>query len=102
MATSKRRIRNISIALSATMLALCPVAMAALISTFPVSANQPFATIQPVQASFAPPVGSTTPVPTLIPTLGPGQGFVSTMKPDTITEIGSDEFGYGEIAGTPG
>jgi hypothetical protein len=40
-------------------------------------------------------------MPTLIPTLGPGQYFSSDDKPAVITTVGDDEFGYGEIAGHP-
>jgi hypothetical protein len=102
MAPHKLRIRIGLLVTSAVAVALCPLTTAALFSARPASARQPFSTVQPVQPTFTPPVGTTAPIPTPLPTLGPGQGFDSTTKPETITEVGDDEFGYGEIADKPG
>lgn len=102
MAASKRRIRTGLLVLSAVAFALCPVTTAALFQASPARAAQPFQTVQPVQPTFTPPIGTTTPIPTPIPTLGPGQFFDDATRPDTVTTVGDDEFGYGEIAGQPG
>ena len=102
MAPPNRSIQVGLIALSVTAIALCPVATAALLTTNPASAFQPFGTVPPVSPSVPTPIGTTAPVPTPMPTLGPGQGFDQSTKPAVITEIGDDEFGYGEIADKPG
>jgi len=102
MAPHMRRIQVGLIALSVAAIALCPVTAAALLSTSRASAYQPFVTVPPVSPSVPTPIGTTAPVPTPIPTLGPGQGFDQSTRPEVITEIGDDEFGYGEIADKPG
>lgn len=61
----------------------------------------PFSTLPPVNATLATPIGASTPVPTPLPTLGPGQYFQDgdDNLPELITRNGDDEFGYGEIKG---
>ena len=102
MAASRRRVRAGLLVLCAIAVALCPIAAATLWPAIPVRAQQPFQTVQPVQPTFTPPIGTTAPIPTPIPTLGPGQFFDDATRPDTVTTVGDEEFGYGEIAGQPG
>jgi len=67
----------------------------------PRALGTPFRTVPPVNATLATPIGALTPVPTPIPTLGPGQYFEEGGDiPELVTKNGDDEFGYGEIAGS--
>jgi len=65
---------------------------------------QPFATTVPVNATFTPPIGTTQPLPTPIPTLGPGQYFEEDdqNRPEVGQVHGTDRFGWGRIQGKPG
>jgi hypothetical protein len=57
----------------------------------------PFQTVPPVNATLSTPVGALTPVPTPIPTLGPGQYFEEGEQPEISTMNGDEYFGWGEI-----
>ena len=59
-------------------------------------------TIAPPAAEFPTPFGDVVPTATPIPTLGPGQSFEqdSFNRPETITQQGDDQFGYGRIQGS--
>jgi hypothetical protein len=65
----------------------------------------PFQTLPPVNATLSTPIGALTPVPTPIPTLGPGQYFeegdLRILIPSYI-EGGDEANGYGPLAGKPG
>lgn len=90
------------VVLTTISLLVCPLAWGAQATIQVAFAGQPLTTLVPVQATFTPPVGSPIPTTIPIPTLGPGQSFTADNKPDLITKIGDDEFGYGKIAGKPG
>jgi len=67
----------------------------------------PFSTLPPVNATFATPIGAQTPVPTPIPTLGPGRYFEESdeedlpevARPDLIE---NEDLGYTGILGEEG
>ncbi len=65
-------------------------------------AVQPFTTVVPVDPEFEDPVGEQPPTPPPIPTLGPGQTFdeADPNKPTLASERGTEEFGWGRIAGS--
>jgi hypothetical protein len=90
------------VVLTTISLLVCPLAWGAQAAIQVAFAGQPFTTLVPVQATFTPPVGSPIPTTIPIPTLGPGQSFTADNKPDLISKLGDDEFGYGKIAGKPG
>ena len=62
-------------------------------------AQQPFNTVAPVNATFTPPVNTAIPLPTPLPTLGPGQYFEEgddlpkVTRPDLLEAL----FGYSEM-----
>jgi hypothetical protein len=61
-------------------------------------AGTPFRTVPPVNATFATPIGALTPVPTPLPTLGPGQYFAEGDEyPRLGISYGNDLFGWGYI-----
>ena len=104
MAPHKRRIQVGIIALSVTAIALCPVTTAALLSTYPASAYQPFGTVQPVEETFTPPVGTEVATPSPMPTVVPCDCYEeddpNKPKYEEI-EKGDTEFGYGPVDGDP-
>lgn len=69
--------------------------------TRPRALGTPFQTVPPVNATLATPIGALTPVPTPIPTLGPGQYFEEGDHPEITKKYGDDKFGWGDIEGKP-
>jgi hypothetical protein len=70
------------------------------------SQGTPFQTLPPVNATLSTPIGAQTPVPTPLPTLGPGQYFEEGEE-DSLPEVArpellSEPFGYSEILGQTG
>lgn len=63
-------------------------------------AFQPFSTVVPVHPTFPPPIGEVEPIPTPLPTIGPGQ-FFDEEDPDRPMylriEKGDEQFGYGPM-----
>jgi len=70
----------------------------------PASLAQPFSTVVPVQPTFTPAIGALQPLPTPIPTVGPGQYFEDDdpNQPEVGQKHGDDKFGWGMIVGEPG
>jgi hypothetical protein len=63
----------------------------------------PFQTVPPVNATLATPIGQATPMPTPLPTLGPGQYFENgdPRRPAVGITHGDAYFGWGYISGNP-
>ncbi|MEK9137249.1 MAG: hypothetical protein AAB393_09005 [Bacteroidota bacterium] len=63
-------------------------------------AFQPFSTVVPVQPTFPPAIGEVEPIPTPLPTVGPGQ-FFEEEDPDRPMYLrivkGDEQFGYGPM-----
>jgi len=92
------------ISISIISIILCSF-MTSMVQSSPLQAT-PFKTLPPVNVTFASPIGALTPVPSPLPTLGPGQYFEEGEE-DSLPEVArpellSEPFGYSEILGQTG